>query len=82
MFDFFWTYIFLQNDVDKGNTVEPVLKAHSQNRWSLMTGLITLRCRTCCHKYLVFQDRWSLMAVVSQDMFHCTNLVGLVNTCI
>ncbi len=59
------------------HTVEPVLKDHpightnvvSQDRWSLVTGLITLKCRTFCQEYLVSQDRWSLMAVVSQDRF-------------
>ncbi len=62
-------------------TVEPVLKDHpichtnvvSQNRWSLVTGSVTLKCRTCCQEYLVFQDRWSLMAVVLQDRFHCSS---------
>ncbi len=55
-------------------TIEPVLKNHpivdinmiSQGRWSLVTGSVTLKCRTY-QEYLVFQDRWSLMAVVSQD---------------
>ena len=27
---------------------------------------------TFCQEYLVFQGRWSLMAVVSQDRFYCT----------
>ncbi len=61
----------------KDNTVEPVLKDHpightnvvSQDRWSLVTGSITLKWRTSSQ--VVFQDRWSLMAMVSQDMFHC-----------
>ncbi len=59
-------------------TVEPPLKDRpidqtklvSQDRWSLVIGSITLKCRTC-QEYLVFQDRWSLMAMVSQDRFHC-----------
>ncbi len=62
-------------------TVEPFLKdcltghkkAVSQKTFSLVTGKrkITLKCRTFCQEYLVFQDGWSLMAVVSQDRFHC-----------
>ncbi len=59
-------------------TVEPVLKdlpfGHksvvSQDRWSLVTGSIVLKCRSC-QKCVVFQDRWSLMAMVSQNRFHC-----------
>ncbi len=67
------------------DTVEPVLKhchiGHknvvSQDRWSLVTGSLTLNthvhvCRTFCQEHLVFQDRRSLMPVVSQDRFHCT----------
>ena len=42
----------------------------SQDRWSLVTGSYTLECRAFCPKLVVFQDRWSLMAVVSQDRFH------------
>ena len=70
------------------NTVEPVLKDHpilhknmvSQDRWSLVTGSFTLKCRTFCQKLLVLQDRWSLMAVVSQDRFHCTgNSVRIID---
>ncbi len=65
------------------HTVEPVLKDHpightnvvSQDRWSLVTGSITLKCRTFCQVQLVFQDRWTLMAVVSHDWFHCTGAV-------
>ncbi len=60
-------------------TVEPVLEDHpmghknvvSQDRWSLVTGLTTMKCMTLCQEYLVFQDRWSLMAVVFQDRFYC-----------
>ena len=61
-------------------TVEPILKDHpfghrhrvSQDRWSFVTGLFALKCRTFYQKYEVSQDRWSLMAVVAQDRFHCT----------
>ncbi len=31
----------------------------SQDRWSLVTGSITLKCWTFCQEYLVFQDRSS-----------------------
>ena len=61
-------------------TVEPVLSDHimllaiknvvSQDRWSLMTGSITLKCLTC-QEYLIFQGKWSLVIVVSQYRFHC-----------
>ncbi len=59
--------------------MEPVLKDHpidhknmvSQDRWSLVTGSYTLECRTFCQKLVVLQNKWSLMAVVSQDRFHC-----------
>ncbi len=62
-------------------TAEPVLKDHPighknvvcQDRWSLVTGLVILKCRYFCQKSVVSQDRLSLMAVVSQDRFHCTN---------
>ncbi len=61
------------------DTVEPVIQDHpighknmvSQDRWSLVTGLMALKCRTFCQAYVVFQDRWSLITVVSQDRFHC-----------
>ena len=53
-------------------TIEPLLKdrpmvqkTYSRSKWSLVTGWITLKCKTFCLEYLVFQDRWSLMAVVS-----------------
>ena len=63
-------------------TVEPVLKDHpfahknvaSQDWWSLATGSVVLKCWSFCQKCVVFQDRWSLMAVVSQDRFHCSKL--------
>ena len=45
-------------------TVEPILKDHPTNhkngaflaRWFLVTGSFTLKCRTFCQKYLIFQD--------------------------
>ncbi len=60
-------------------TVEAVLIDHPmdhtnvifQDRCFLVTGSITLKYRTFYQEYLVFQDRWSVMAVVSQDSFHC-----------
>ncbi len=60
------------------STVEPVLKDRpighkikvSQDRWSLVTGSFTSKCATFSQNR-VLQDRWSLMAVVSQDSFHC-----------
>ncbi len=36
-----------------------------------MTGSIRLQSRTFCQEHVVVQNRFSLMAVVSQDMFHC-----------
>ncbi len=61
------------------NTVEPALKDHpighknmvSQDRWSLVTGSVALKCGTFCQEYVVLQGRWSLIAVVFQDRFHC-----------
>ncbi len=35
------------------------------------TGSVILKRRSSCHKCVVFQDRWSPMAVVSQKRFHC-----------
>ncbi len=68
-------------------TVEPVLKDRlichknrvSQDRWSLVTGSITLKCRTSWQEYVVLQDMWSFMAVVSQDRFHCTSVYNTSN---
>ena len=65
-------------------TVEPVLKDHpighenmvSQDRWSLVTGQFTLKSRVFCPKLLVLQERWSLLAVVSQDRFYCTSIAA------
>ncbi len=42
----------------------------SQDRWSLVTGRFTLKSRVFCPKLVVLQDRWSLLAVVSQDRFY------------
>ncbi len=44
--------------------------------WFLKTGALwrvsfILKCRNFCQEYLVFQDGWSLFAVVSQDRLHC-----------
>ena len=65
-----------------GCTVKPVLKDHptghknmvSQDRWSLVRGSFTLKCRIFCPKLVVLQDRWSLIAVVSLDRFHCISI--------
>ncbi len=54
----------------------------SEDRWPLMIGSITLKYRTFRHEeYLVSQDRWSFMAVVSQDRFHCIVTPGLTDHC-
>ena len=42
-----------------------------QGRWSLVTGSLALWWGTFHQEYVVIQDRWSLMTVVSQDRFHC-----------
>ncbi len=31
-----------------------------QDRWSLVTGSVILKCKSFCQKCMVFQDRWSL----------------------
>ncbi len=67
-------------------TVEPVFKDHPihhtnvvcQDRWSLVTGSVMLKCRSFCQICVVFQDRWSLMAVVSQDRFHCIHALDIM----
>ncbi len=41
-----------------------------EDRWSLRTDSITLKCWIFCQEYLGFQYRWSFMAVISQDRFH------------
>ncbi len=58
-------------------TVEPVLKDHSivhknvvsQDRWSLETAYITWNVGPSARNICVFQDRWPLIATVSQDRF-------------
>ncbi len=42
--------------------------------WWQVYWYLHWKSRTCCTKLMVLQDRWSLMAVVSQDRFHCTLL--------
>ncbi len=72
--------------LDKSTTVEPILKNYpighknmvSQDKWFLVTGSFTLKCRTFCQELVVLQDRWSLMAVVSQNRFHCMCLCVLL----
>ncbi len=77
--------MYMYQDIDeqtKQNTVEPVLKDNpiehtnvvSQDSWPII-----LKCRTFCEEQVVFQDRWSLMAVFSQDRFHCIRVPGLAN---
>ncbi len=46
----------------------------SQGRWSLVAGSVILKCETFCQEYVVLQDRWSFMAVVSQDIFQCVGV--------
>ncbi len=68
--------------------VEPVLKDHpighknivSQDRWSLVTCLVILKCSSFWQKCVVFQDRWSLMAVVSRQvsLYFVFSSLGLV----
>ncbi len=43
----------------------------SQDRWSLVTGSFTSKCRTFCQNLIVLQDRWSFVIVVSHDRFYC-----------
>ncbi len=66
--------MFLNIHID---TAEHVFKDHPMGHtWvasqSLVTGSITLKYRIFCQEYLVFQGRWSFMAVVYQGWFHCT----------
>ncbi len=60
------------------NTVESVLKRHlighknmvSKDRLSLVTDMGALKCGTFCQEeYVVLQDRWSLIAVVSREVW-------------
>ncbi len=37
---------------------------------ALVTGSFTLKIRAFCQKLTAFQERWSLLVVVSQDMFY------------
>ena len=39
---------------------------------------VPLKYKTCCQEYVVFQDRWSVMAVVSQDRFHCCSRTNVL----
>ncbi len=38
----------------------------SQDRWHLVIGSVALKHGTFCKEHVVLQDKWSLMAVVSQ----------------
>ncbi len=38
----------------------------SQDRWSLVTGSVTIKCRTC-QENMVFQDKWSFMAYFAAE---------------
>ncbi len=49
----------------------PTKNVVSQGRWCVVTSSVTLKYRTFCQEYLVFQDRWSLIAVICQGRFHC-----------
>ncbi len=44
----------------------------SQDRWSLVTGLITLKYRTFCQTVVLLQDRWSHGSSLSRQvsLFH------------
>ncbi len=62
------------------NTVEPVLKDHPtghnkvvcQDRWSLVTGSVILKCRSFCQKSVVFQRQVvSHGSGLSRHWFHC-----------
>ena len=65
-------------------TAEPVLKDHpightnvvSQDRWSLVTGSVTMKCGSFYQEYLIFQDRRSVTAEVSQNRFHRMYIPG------
>ncbi len=59
------------------DTVKPSLKDHPighknvvcQDRWSLVTGSVILKCRSYCRKYVVCQDRWSHGSGLSKQLF-------------
>ncbi len=63
-------------------TVEPVSKDHlirrknmvSQDRWSLVTGSIVLKCKAFCQECVPSRQ------VVSQDRFHCTPMILKVHS--
>ncbi len=48
--------------------MKPII--HTANLWRQILP-ITQQCRTFCLEWLVFQDKWYVMAVVSQGRFHC-----------
>ncbi len=48
------------------NQIKLALHTLSQNKWSLVTGTITLSYRSFYQEYMVFEDRWSVMAVVNE----------------
>ncbi len=41
-------------------TTPLAIKIWLHDKWSLVTGLLALKCGTVCQKYLVLQDKWSL----------------------
>ncbi len=53
----------------------------SQDRWSLVTGSVALKCGTFCpeYMYVVLADKWSLMAVVSHNQLLMT-MIMMVQT--
>ena len=51
--------------------IKNMVSQHAQEMWSLAAGSVPLKCRTFCQDYMVLQDRWSLMAAVSEDRLHC-----------
>ena len=55
-------------DFDGTNSDETQLALHmlSQNKWSLVTGTIPLSYRSSYREHMVFEDRWSVMAIVDK----------------
>ena len=51
-----------------------------QDMGSVVTGSVILKCRSLCQNCVACQDRWSLMAVVSQDSFHCITAPLYINS--
>ncbi len=45
-----------------------------------MTGSVILKCRSSA-KHVAFQDRYSLMAVVSQERFHFSGYIAVYILC-